>query len=524
MNIKNNIKSLITFLLAGIITVGVISCNDKWDEHYKDPEKNITNKSLWQNIQETPELSIFAEILEKTGYDKVLSKSQMFTVWAPDNDALKNLNIVDTALVNEFLDNHIAMFSMPASGAIDKPISMLNGKVVRFHLSEGNQYYFGNVLNKQSNILSTNGVLHIINGYVPFQDNIWEYLLKEDRISDISKYLYSFNDIVFDPGSSIPGGGYDDEGNTIYLDSVYINLNEMFSYIGRINNEDSLYTMIVPDNRAWNAKYNEAKEYYKFYDKSILFADSLQDVFANLAVVSNLVFSDKMQLSPEDSLVSTRHTVFKNPANLLLGAEEIEMSNGRIFITDSLRFSPSESWHSFYGREAETILGRLNEGSTILTRSSMNTYFENISFNSYIEVAPIGPTTNPTVTFEIPFTLSATYNIYCVFVPEIISKPESQARPFKVAFQILYLDEKGNQVQTSVIRPAINTTDKYSMTKMLVYENFKFPVTGVLRNTTTGIFEYTTKVKVISDARGSAEQNAYSRNLLIDRIILEPVD
>ncbi len=524
MKLKKEIKIMPLLFLAGLAFIIMPSCKDQWNEHYKDPGKEAPHKNLWENISAMPELEKFAGILEQTGYDEILSKSQMFTVWAPDNEALEAFNIADSALVKEFIENHVAIYATSASGVMDHPVTMLNGKVVKFHSENGDNYFFGNATAEKSNILSVNGILHIIDSYVPFQDNIWEYLAKDGRITDIRDYLYSFNDIVFNPNLSTPGGGYDDEGNAIYLDSVFTNMNVMFSTIGRINVEDSTYTMLVPDNKAWHAKYEEARKYFNFYHVSSAFADSLQEVTAKQAVVTDLVFSDKMQLAPSDSLVSTNYAVFRNPADLILGATEVSLSNGRVFITDTLRFNPSETWHSSRTVEAETVLGRLNEGSSIYSRSSLGTEFEDISGNTYIETVPSGVQTNPTVTFEVPITLSATYNIYCVFVPETILKSENEARPFKVAFQLLYLNGDGTNYQSGIIRPDNAVTGTEGLTRMLVAENYTFPVVGGLWNDNLGGFENTTKIKVISDVRGSAEQQMYSRNLLIDCIIFEPVD
>lgn len=520
-----NIKSLLAIAWVFLVGCTATSCSDTWTEHYDSPVSNAATTNLWERIKSNSDLSQFASILEKTGYDKILSQSQAFTVWAPTNSSLSSLNIPDSLLENEFVDNHIADYTTSASGIMSQPIKMLNGKVLKLNSSDGINFYLGDVTMGIKNQLAKNGILHTLSGYEPFQSNIWEYLAKNNQLSNLKNYLYSFNNITFSPTLSVPGGGYDDDGNVIYLDSVYVNNNIMFNKIGQINREDSSYTMVMPTNAAWAEKYRVAKSYYKFYNSSTPVADSLQATYAQLALVQNLVFSNTMQLAPNDSLISTNGVAFKEPAaNLLSGAFKVNLSNGIGYVTDSLRFKPSDSWHLNRLTEAESILNRENTYSSIFTRDTYNSEFEGVSGDKYIETVPSTTSSNPTVIFTLPSTLSAKYNVYCVFLPETLVKSDTtEVLSFKVAFQLIYQGANGATVQSSVIRPTINTTNKSALTKMLVLQNFQFPVVGATYDSTTRTFTNTTKLKVISDVK-STELKTYSRNLLIDCIIFEPVD
>ena len=60
------------------------ACAD-WDDHY-DADTSLLdtqNASIWQNIEKAGNLSQFASLLKKTGYDAKLDASQTYTVWAP---------------------------------------------------------------------------------------------------------------------------------------------------------------------------------------------------------------------------------------------------------------------------------------------------------------------------------------------------------------------------------------------------------------------------------------------------------
>ena len=61
-------------------------CSDTWNDHYEGTPANVNEGSLWQAIQQNPNLSNFAQVIQATGYDRHLNSSQTFTVFAPTND------------------------------------------------------------------------------------------------------------------------------------------------------------------------------------------------------------------------------------------------------------------------------------------------------------------------------------------------------------------------------------------------------------------------------------------------------
>ena len=93
-------------LLSGIL---FSACKKGWDEHNAITDEAL-NKTLLQQITETSDLSSFNNCLVKTGYDKVLASSNSFTVWAPTNTAMQNIDpavLTDTAKLKQFVQNHI---------------------------------------------------------------------------------------------------------------------------------------------------------------------------------------------------------------------------------------------------------------------------------------------------------------------------------------------------------------------------------------------------------------------------------
>ena len=104
-----------------------VSCNDEWDAHY-DLNGSVPQVSLMDLLRNDASLSTFAQIVEKTGADSLLASNQTYTVWAPVNEALANVDMTDRAALERLVSNHIARYSNPTSTQPGKYIYMLNGK------------------------------------------------------------------------------------------------------------------------------------------------------------------------------------------------------------------------------------------------------------------------------------------------------------------------------------------------------------------------------------------------------------
>ena len=266
MKIKFKNTGLLLFLAA---LVGFTACeSEKWNEHYSVDPSIVSDKNLWETIKENPDFSIFAWAVKKTGYDQMLASSQMFTIWIPDNQAAAMIDTTETdvdkdMLLKEFVQNHITRFSYPASGTKDVRILLLNKKIMTFKPVD-NDFYIGEIKLKQKNILTSNGVIHVIEDQIPFFNNVWEFLSKGIELDSVRNYLFSFNEIYFDAEKSIPGD-VNEMGETVYLDSVIYNYNVMFWRLGAMNNEDSTYSVLLPTNMAWERSYNSIKNFYNYY-------------------------------------------------------------------------------------------------------------------------------------------------------------------------------------------------------------------------------------------------------------------
>lgn len=508
-----------------------MSCSDVWDKHYNDT--SITQKSdldLHSYIQTQAELSVFAQMLSISGYDSLLSKSNTYTVWAPVNSALSAVNLSDTVLVSEIVKNHIARFAYPTSGISNKVIYMLDKKFVVFKNNNAAYTFGGNdlILDK-SNVATKNGIVHQLNGYVPYLPNIWEFINKTPGLDSLRAYLYSQSTFEFDAATSAEIGT-NAFGQSIY-DSVIIFTNPVLSKIGALHLEDSVYSAILPNNQAWTKAYNQIKGKYVTLGAN---GAKQQRLNTQWAIVRDLIFRSSAELSAQDSIVSTRGSIFRTPAYLFQNAAKSSLSNGFAYVTDSLRYKAQDSYQQKIVVEGEnSSYGRTSQFANLYIRSSLGSAFATaVSGSKFLVCESNTPTiTTPnTVTIPIPNTLSGTYNIYCVFVPLNIVNATDK-KPYKVKFYLSYMGSDGKQVTNAAVDatntvtkpnyiPATFTTKAQQITKQFVAKH-TFSYCNIL-NDGDAVSTITTALK-IENATPITQSVAFDRSLRIDYVVFEPV-
>jgi hypothetical protein len=522
-------KYLIIILLLGIVSF--TSCNDTWEEHYNPGTGIKSNLRLYDYISSQPDLTTFAKMLKIAGCDSILNKPQTYTVWAPVNSGLTNIDLKDTTLVTDIVKNHISRFSYPTSGVNLKTVYMLDQKLLLFQRTQTG-FTFGGKTLLQANTSVSNGILHKIDGYVPYLSNIWEFIGKTSGLDSLRAYLYSQNTSIFNQAASVEIGT--NSQNQAVYDSVIIFSNPVLDKIGHLQIEDSTFSAILPNNTAWTKVYNLIKSNYKTLPKDGGAAQ--QRLNTQYAIVRNLVFKSKDMLTEPiayDSLISTTGTVFSPSSYLFDGATKNILSNGFAYVTDSLRFNAVNSWQQPIIVEAENSnYGRSYLYSSIYLRSGLGSAY-NISQNQYLVCEPttVSKSTQNSVTFPIPNTLSGKYNIYCVLVPSSIVTA-TDTRQNKVRFSLSYTNTAGLPVTNAVITAtngvstvigaigAIFTTNASVITKMFVTQ-FSFPYCNLF-TAKSAVSDITVKLKV-ENAAVITETVNFDRTLRIDYIILEPV-
>jgi uncharacterized surface protein with fasciclin (FAS1) repeats len=503
-----------------------MSCSDEWETHYEGTAVGKSDLTLYENIKDQPDLSTFASMLAITGYDSVLSQSIPYTVWAPTNEALTGIDLRDTADVRNIVTNHIALFSCPVYLAKGKKIRMLNGKLFSFE-TVGSAYTIDGIELKTYDQALFNGMLHQINQAIPYRKNGWEYLLTASGIDSLQWYVNSLFTKELDMSQSYKDG--------LFVDSVFMTTNQMLTYLGDMDIEDSIYTLLLPSNQAWTEAYQRVLPYYKTLLKDG--GTEAQIKNTKWSIARELVFRGALTLPlNKSSLQNTYGHTLSNPDSLFMNSQWVKLSNGNAYITDQWRFKGLETWNQVIRVEAEDNQDNTRQTSnySISVNSSLGTGF-NASNDKYITCEPLTSSSISKlfVTFPIPNTLSTKYNIYVVFVPTA-AVDTSDHRPYKVNFYLTYINAAGKVVSNQKMG-STGTTSPNQMTKMLVAENFEFPYCNIVGKddmvnaTKTAIStttqSYTTVFLKVENAAGvtSSELANFNRRIRIDCILLEPV-
>src|SRR5690606_12959077 len=121
------------------------------------------------------------------------------------------------------------------------------------------------------------------------------------------------------------------------------------------------------------------------------------------------------------------------------GAQKVELSNGLGYVMNDFVYPDTLSWFTEIRVEGENAEGRLNANNDVILGSSLGSGL-NVSESAYVLLQSTGASNfaKSSVTFSIPNTLSAKYNIYVMFVPASISDPANLI-PSKVSFQLVYV-------------------------------------------------------------------------------------
>lgn len=476
----------ILMLAATMLTAASCSEFDDYNKEILDASPS-GNQTLWQNIQQNQQLSNFASILKKAGYDDKLNTTHYYTVWAPidgtyDANAIQQLS--SKALLNQFVENHIANYSYNASGQIDQRVLMLNDKSYQFAGSQDN-YTFDGVKIEQPNQGSNNGVMHIMSGMAAYYPSLYEYMMSEelsgnDGLDSLRKFLLKYETTYLDEDHSVVGPIVN--GMQTYVDSVMITENTQWSILNTLmESEDSSYTFLMPTNEAWKSQYEKVKSYFNYAPKTIaqqfngstitnttplsIDAAYWQDSLTNKALTSYLSYSNNdnynrwLNGTPSvygsDTLRTTLFQKLSNPQDILdKTVKTVAFSNGTGRIISDFGMYPWET----YARERIVTAYRADNRALISNGTGsrvdvIDVDKEKVELEdgettfSYYHVEPTGGNEfiKPEMTFYLRNVQSTTYDIYCVFVPEHVDllKKDVVTTPNRVIFTLNYCDEKG---------------------------------------------------------------------------------
>lgn len=528
MELKNTIKVYVIMIASLTLVMALISCNNKFDEHYSGDYTVRSNLNLIDYMKARGDLSMFLKVLQITGYEDTLKRSQSFTVFAPSNEALSGVDMEDTVELRLMIGNHLTSYTQTNPGEI----CGFNGKYLELFKVDA-RYYYSNfsddAIISESNLLAKNGIVHIVDRCLPYIPNIWEYIQQTDGLDSLKTYINSLTTSYFDRESS-----YDDNG--IFIDSMFVQSNRVINTLGRINSERNFYTAILPTNEAWNKIYDKIYPLFRSTDKVVdgvlQKGTSRQINKTKWAIIQDFLFNGYIECPTNmDSLVSTGGNVFNNPDYLFEGTEKQYLSNGYGYVTNVVNNKMTDSWVKTISVEAESnsySMRTKSDNFNLNTFGTLGTKYR-ASNNYYVrfENLPVSDYSYVWTRFPIPNTLAnVKYNIYCVFVP-MTAIDTTDTRPYKLKFYLSYVDSLGKSIIDKPIAVPDNVTHGGEITKLLIAENYEFSYADLIELSNNTV-NYADNINVFLKVENAAtireeRRGVFSRNVAIDRIILEPV-
>ena len=568
----NNMNTIFKHkILAGAMLCGALliasSCEDS--EGLKvTAEVPYADKTMFEVMTSDPELSDFVEVINSCGEhcaDSLFNKSRVYTVWAPKNGSFNKDSLIKEVqegnreqVFKRFVKAHVANHLRAANGQIENKILLLNDKVVRFEGNRIDGYTFDGQAIEEANIRTWNGILHKLAEPSKYKYSIWEYLSLDSRVDSVAEFLYAFDITEFSPGSSVMGPIVN--GEQTYLDSVFVTKNKLLSDwegVGKLNVEDSIYTVYVPTNEAWNEVVELATKHFNYHTHALKetttmtleVRDSLRNHYARMNAIKYMTYSDNDQRyieSSEDSIYPIWKGTSVFTGKHLFAKEKLEenvifeekLSNGTFKIIDKSPFTQFELWHDTIKIEGENENMRTLSTTTGVTPSKKYASKDDIeedslfigtklSGNSYYEVESTGKT-GVKVSYKLPDVLSASYKVAVIVVPAGFPRVVREGN----------YAAKASQFQMTLTQPDANNKSKTLITnKALVNDPFKvdtlyledsngnpavvsIPYCEYFKTNKQKDYGLSLEIQTVRNAPNSAPD----RSVRIDAILLIPVE
>lgn len=588
-------------LLGAAVLLGFTACTD---DHFDIQPSTVSgSNTIWQNVEANADLDSVAMILRrckvmksqtdksaKQTYAELLATSQQLTAWLPKNgtfNAKQYLDELDSAAVlrakdemagtraeydvaNRFARNHIARFNYESNMG-DQRIALMNSKIVNYNAGEGT--FNGVKLDAaNANILSSNGMLHVLDGESQFAYNIFERLQVDSRFAKIYGDIDKYNVYTFSASSSTPGS-MNHNGSMEYVDSVWSRTNSLMTdaRLTYLTDEDSLYVSVIPTDAAYEVArqklqglFKYAKNYNYAWDASkrdwtnkgtnaLKFnTDSLTTYNVTSRILSASSFSvgynsegPVTTSNPQaflnhvltaDSLNSARALVIYNKdkgnVNPIFDGQTaddaIKASNGYIFAVDNYNYDPSYSFiqkMNIYGRNTAQITGSTSEQAQYVSLDNENQNAEvNVDAlgvdNNYYYF-PVSGNSQLNIDFKLNNVLSTKYKISIVLLPNrvninnIRTEEDGTIIEEKPVFDVQIRDDKGSVIGKAVKNVSV---DQDKVEKKVLWEAFEFPYAYF------GLPSGYESFPVLRISMSYAQQRkGKCKALSIAKVILEPV-
>lgn len=588
-------------LLGAAVLLGFTACTD---DHFDIQPSTVSgSNTIWQNIEANADLDSVAMILRrckvmksqtdksaKQTYAELLATSQQLTAWLPKNgtfNAKQYLDELDSAAVlrvkdemagtraeydvaNRFARNHIARFNYESNMG-EQRIALMNSKIVNYNAGEGT--FNGVKLDAaNANILSSNGMLHVLDGESQFAYNIFERLQVDSRFAKIYGDIDKYNVYTFSSSSSTQGS-MNHNGSMEYVDSVWSRTNSLMTdaRLTYLTDEDSLYVSVIPTDAAYEAArqkihglFKYAKNYNYAWDASkrdwtnkgtnaLKFnTDSLTTYNVTSRILSASSFSvgynsegPVTTSNPQaflnhvltaDSLNSNASLVIYNKdkgnVNPIFDGQTaddaIKASNGYIFAVDNYNYDPSYSFiqkMNINGHNTSQVTGSTSEQAQYVTLNNENQNAEvnvdALGVDNFYYYFPVSGNSQLNIDFKLNNVLSTKYKISIVLLPNRVNINNIRAEEDgtiieeKPVFDVQIRNDKGSVIGKAVKNVSV---DQDKVEKKVLWEAFEFPYAYF------GLPSGYESFPVLRVSMSYAQQRkGKCKALSIAKVILEPV-
>ena len=563
-----------------VATLTFVSCTDTWDDHYESlggGENGVHEGTIWSAIKSNPNMTNFARVIEGCDYVDRLNGSQVFTVFAPtDNDftsaeaealiaeykaQAETVLPENNTVIKEFIQNHMALYNHSFTNMHIDTLVLMNGKYAVVNPDTT----INGVKMTNINQLYSNGVLFTMDKKLAFEPNVFEAFRKDQDYDSIYSFLYNSHYYykVFQPSQSVAGSIVN--GKTQYLDSVFTQRNELYSYVGLINSEDSDYIMVAPTNAVWKQLIDEYQTYFDYPEK-LTDRDSMAYTQARLAIVEGTTFSRTFNTDAalQDSAMSTncirsytsrlsawggvpfeynQYYMPKAAKGALNQTEIMKCSNGEVRKATEWNIDKRMSFHTYriagnydlkevkkdYDNNSKDSIDAVSHVVDYVTADN-KAFYNKVWNNSFLTFESKVATSNHWMTYTIPGVLSNIgYDIYLVYVPALAADTTAtgeQRLPTKFKARLISpgLPSDGESLE--------NKDDPYFQTKGSAYEpapdsicyvklanDFKFP------KATVGVGDESMKTYLRIDSSVSNNElrkKSHTRTMRINCILVVP--
>ena len=509
----------IGILMLTATMLAAASCSDYNDYNTAPSAGDLpgANSTLWENISSDAQLTKFANLAKKCNYSEVLNSPRFYTLWAPVDNAISDIEYnrllaSDSAtIVKQFMQQHLTEYNYPVSAVLDSmTIISLNAKHHPFTKEGFDGFGYSAI-----NLPSVNGIMHKINGLSEFHQNLYENFDNLTDCDSIQKYIQKYDEYYLDLNASVIGPLVD--GKQTYLDSVMKKRNNVIRSImlADLEDEDSTFCMLIPNNQAWKDAYAAINPHYNYIPKldymdltkktsvassttatqwkatEAATADSeLQDSLTRRNIVNNLVFSNSIQYNQPlfgNGSFADNDTAWTTGGRGLTNMQEVinhttaidEMSNGITRTIDSLTFRPWQTYNpvirtsypdatlkvkklTTHNIPLESLAGRDSLFSKVPEMFYQWLFPTTSRFFSYVAVDSAnidGTSGKPEFNFALRGVRSSTYHIYVITVPAQVEEPLADVKPYYLRFYLSWTDA-ANKQQYTVLPLGAKSTSK----------------------------------------------------------------